>query len=487
MTDNLKRFITHTGWAFASLAVAAIVQFIVRIFLARYYGAGDLGLYTLAFTAYSFGLIFSGFGIGSGLLKYVAEAGENLPRIHLIVISGITTSFLSGCIMGLILYFASPYISTYFFKMPELTVLFQIVSFAFPFIALEKAVLGFLNGIRRMRLFAFINIIQYFMVVILTFIFALKGYDIKYAIMALIFPVVLMSLLSLFYVRKSLLRFQIAECTPVVKMLLVFGFYAVLTRSMSTIMTYTDSTMLGYFLTDVDVGVYAVAVVLMQAVRLPPQAIQTITAPMIALYWGKNEIDKIGDLVDQCMKYTAFYAILISFVVGFLSQDFIGLFFGRDFLPASFPLQILLVGAVFGAIQTSIGSALSSTAYIKLLYRITGVTALLNVGMNILLIPHFGISGAALATSMIMTLSALIQLYFTQRLIRIRIDWLWFVKLFGSTILIAAGAYGIGQILNLYLCTLLALFILIAVILRFFVTSADRKRIREILHLSTRG
>jgi O-antigen/teichoic acid export membrane protein len=486
MTDSLKRFIRDTGWAFASLAIAAVVQFILRIFLAKYFGPADLGLYTLAFTVYSFGLIASCFGTDIGVTKYVAEAGGNSNRINLLVTSGISISFVSGSIMGLILYLASPYISIYFFKMPELTALLRIVSFAYPFIGLEKTTLGFLNGVRRMRFFAFINIFQNILVIVMTIIFALTGHDIKYAIIGLVIPVALISLIGLFYIRKSLSWPKMTEWLPAIKMLLAFGFYVVLANSLGTIQTYTDSTLLGYFMKDVDVGLYAVAGVLVLAVRLPSQAVQVITGPMIASYWGKNEIGKIEYLINKCMNYSAFYAISVAFVLGFLSHDLIVLFFGKDFVDAASPFQILLVGAVFPAIGTSIGSALANTAYVKITFRITGIAVLLNIILNIILIPKFGIIGAALATSTTMTVSSLIHLYFIQRLIGIRIDWIWFVKLFGITVLIAAGAYGIGKIFNLYACTLLALIILITVMLRYFMTSEDRKQIRKILSFQFR-
>ena len=486
ITDSLKRFTRDVGWVFTSLTIAAIVQFVLRVFLARYFGPADLGLYTLAFTVYSFGLIVSCFGTDFGITKYVAAADGNLNRINLLVTSGISISFINGCVIGLILYLASPYISIYFFKMPELTALLRIVSFAFPFIGLEKATLGFLNGVRRMRIFAFINIFQNILVIVLTIIFTLLVQDIKYAVVGLVIPVALISLISLFFIRESLSRTNIAEYSRAVKTLLAFGFFLVLGNSMGVIQTYTDSTLLGYFMKDVDVGLYAVAVTMVLVVRLPPQAIQTITGPMIALYWGKNEIDKIQYLVNGCIKYTAFCALLGAFVLGFLSHDLIRLFFGLDFVAAAFPFQILLVGAVFAAIQTSIGSALESTAYVKKQFMLTGIIALLGIILNILLIPPFGITGAAVATSTTMAISALIRLYFTQRLIKIRIDWIWIIKLFGFTVIIATLAYGIGKFFNLYACTVLALIILIMVIQRYFLNGEDRKQIKELLHLQLR-
>ena len=485
--DNLKRFLRDSGWAFASLAIAGVIHFILRIFLARYFGAADLGLYTLAFTVYSFGLVVSCFGTDFGVTKYVAEADGKLNRINRLVTGGITISFVSGCVMGLILYLASPYISTYFFKMPELTALLRIVSFAFPFIALEKATLGFLVGVRRMRLFAFINIIQNILVVVMTMLFALTGQDIKYAVVSLIIPVALLSLIGLFLIRESLSRINVAEYSMTIKMLLAFGLFVVLGNGMIAIQTYSDSILLGYFMKDVDVGLYAVAVTLILAVRLPPQAIQVITGPIIALYWGKNEIDKIGDLANRCIKYTAFYALPCTLVLGFLSYDLMKLFFGKDFIDAAFPFQILLVGVVFGAMQTSIGSALASTAYVKKQFMITGITVLSGIILYILLIPPFGITGAAVAASTTMTISALVKLYFSQRLIRIRIDWIWIVKLFGFAAILAVITLMLAKILNLYACTLLDLVILITVMQRYFINDEDRKQIKKFLHLPTRG
>lgn len=482
MQNSLKRFITDSGWAFASVAIAAFVQFILRVFLARYYGSGDLGLYTLAFTIYSLGLIFSGLGIGAGLLKYIAEISGSTHRTNILVTSGITTSFFSGCIMGLILYIVSPYISNYFFKMPELTILFRIVSFSFPFIAIEKATLGFLNGLRRMRLFAFINIFQNILVIILTLTFALTGYDIKYIIIGLVLPTALTSILSLFFIRESLFRPNVVECSASIKMLLIFGFYVVLANGMGVIQTYVDSTMLGFFMTDKDVGIYSVARTLLLILLLPPQAIQSITTPMIASYWGKRETINIEYLINKCMKYAASYALIIAFTVGFISNDLIKLFFGGDFISAAFPFQILLAGAVLVTIQSSIGGALSSTAYVKKIFMITGAAVILNLALNILLIPRFGIIGSAVASSSSMAIGALIQLYFIHRLIKIKIDWLWFIKLTSFTVILAGGTYLLGEVTNLYFSTALAIIILTIVIGKYFLSQEDQRQIKIFIH-----
>jgi stage V sporulation protein B len=483
MSNTLKRFLLDTGWSFASLAVATLVQFVLRIFLARYYGPADLGLYTLAFTVYSFGLIFSGFGIGAGVTKYVAEKKENSAQVSLFKTSGIFTSFLTGVITAVILYISAPYIAAYFFKMPELTKLLQIVSFVLPFIALEKATLGYLRGIRRMRLFAFINITQYLLIIILTIILALTGHDISYAVIGFVAPTILLSLVSLFCIYNSLPKLRFQDYLPSIKILLSFGFFVVLANSMGMIQSYTDSTLLGYYMTSTDVGLYSVALTLAQVISLPPSAIQTISSPTIATFWGRKEINNIENLINQCMKYTALYAVLIAFIIGCLSQDIIKLLYGVDYIAVAFPLQIMLAGAVFNAIQISVGGALSSTAYVKILFILTGLTVLLNIILNVLLIPRFGITGAAIASSATVIITIIIHIYFTQRLIKIRIDWLWFAKLFGVTIIIAVGTYFVARFFNLYAAAAAGIIVLILVLLRYFTTVEDRKLIRGILRI----
>jgi O-antigen/teichoic acid export membrane protein len=481
MASGVQRFARDVSFSFASLGITALVHFILRVFLARYLGAGDLGLYTLSFTVYSFGMLFSVFGIGAALTKYVAQYKEDPPKTKFLVSSGSITAFLIGCAVGLILYFCSAPIANIFFDMPELGGLLRIVSFVFPFIALEKATLGFLNGLRRMRLFALISITQSVLTIILTIALVSWGYGPRGAVLSFVLPIILMSLFSLFSIRKSLAKPKLEYCTPAIKILLVFGGYVVLANSMGLIQTYTDSIMLGYFMTEIDVGIYAVAILLAQAIRLPSQAIQMITSPTIATHWGKNEVDNIENLINKAMKYTAIFIIPVGFLAAFLAHEIITLIFGAEFVPAVFPLQILVIGTVIVAIQSSVGGALSSTAYVSMVFKLSGVTMVANIILNLLLIPRLGITGAAIATSTAMIIDVLLHLYFIQRLIGVRIHWKWFASLLTFTALLAAATYGSGLIVSHYIGITIAFIILIVILLKYFVTREDIAQIRKII------
>ena len=481
MRTGMSRFVRDVGLSFASLAISAAVHFALRVFLARYLGEGDLGLYTLSFTVYSFGILFGAFGIGAALTKYVAEFREDASRTSMLLTNGIIASFAIGCIMGLLLYAGASTIANRFFNMPELAALLRIVSIAFPFIAMEKATLGFLNGLRQMRLFAIINISQNMLIVALTVLLVLSGYGLKGAAWALVLPVVVLSLFSMFIVRDSVARPRLSPFITAAKPLLAFGGFVVLANSINMIQTNADSVMIGYFMKDVDVGIYAAAVTLSQAILLPSWALQAITGPMIATLWGKGDRAGIEKVVNDTLKYTAAFIIPIAFAAVILAPDLLKLIFGERFMSATDSLCILLIGTGFHAIWASVGTALSSTAYVKVIFILSSVSVAANILLNVLLIPHLGITGAATATSSAAFLAFLLQLYFTQRLVGIRIQWKWIFGISLFTSLLGGGSYALAHLISPYVCLLIFLVLFGAVFLKFFLGKEQLASIKQLV------
>jgi len=145
-------------WSFISLATSSFAHLLLRMVVGKELGPSGLGLYTLIFTIYIFEMQISGLGIDSAMTKYIAEYYENKPKIKEYISSGIIGAVLNGSIMGLLLYMLSGYISILFFHNPEMIPLLKITAFCLPFIAAQKTTLGYLVGLRKMKLYAIMNI-----------------------------------------------------------------------------------------------------------------------------------------------------------------------------------------------------------------------------------------------------------------------------------------------------------------------------------------
>ncbi len=441
MTSGLGKFIKDVGWSFVSLGISALVHFILRIILARYFSVDEIGLYSLSFTAYSFGLTLSAFGINAALTKYTAQYREDTSKISALFTAGSVISLAIGILMGFLLYVISPFIANTFLHMPEMTNLLRIVAISLPFIALQKAELGFLNGQRRMRLFAFINIFQNILVLALTIGFVVLGFELSGAVWGLVLPVVITSILASLLLRKYFTGFNIQRYAPMIKALLSFGFFVVLANTISTTQGQIDTLLLGFYMTEAEVGYYTTALIIIAGLRLPASAIQLITSPTIAAYWGNNDIKAIELLINRVTKLTAVFMLPVVFIVGFLATDITVLLFGENYLPAALLLQILLVGLLISSIQASVGGTLASTAYVKTIFIIGIITLVFSVILNVLLIPYYGMEGAAAAHSLVTIVSAVINLLLVQKLVGVKIKWTWFIILILTAVLMVATTF----------------------------------------------
>lgn len=406
-------------WSFISLAISSLVHFLLRVVLGRELGASGLGLYTLAFTIYMFGMQFAAFGIGIALTKYVAEHNENLKKVEEFVSSGLIGSFISGLTVGIILYLSSNTIAIKFFDSPELAYLLRITAFCLPFIALQRVALGTLNGLRKMSYFALLNIVQnvsvFALSVILVILFKM---NVTGAIFGFVIPTIVMGPLALVFIKDFFeVPSKLFNTILRLKELSWFGFYVVLTNSIGMILTQIDSLLIGHFMDKTEVGYYAVAVVLIQGIILVPAAVQRVTSPAIASYHGKNEYENIRKLIKKTVAKTFLITICFSVLLVILGKFLISFLFTEEFLPAYIPLLILLIGYTIYAPVIAIGGTLSSIGKVNVQFRVSALCAMINIILNILFIPRFGIAGAAIATSMSMIFTTMIVCYFVKRYI----------------------------------------------------------------------
>ena len=396
----LSKAMIDVQWAFISIVTASLAHFILRIILGRELGPDGLGVYTLAFTIYLFGVQFAAFGIGAALTKYVAEFLDDQVAIRNYVSSGMTSSIITGALMGVVLFLLAPYIATSFFHVPELEPLVQLTALCYPFIAIQKAVLGTLNGFRRMHLYALLDIAQNVIVVVTSIALVLLfEMGVMGAVIGFIGPTILVSVLSPVLIRECIGLDASLWNTMALRATTIFGFYIVLGNSISFLNTNVDSIMIGYYLNPAEVGIYAVAALLAQTLTLIPGAVQRVTAPATARLYGKGDVEAIREIITSTMKKAFLVSAVIALVLVIFGQFFISLFLTPEFLSAYVPLLVLLIGHTIFAPFMAIGSTLASIGKVNIPFRIHLICGVLNIVLNVLLIPLFGIVGAAASTT----------------------------------------------------------------------------------------
>lgn len=408
-------------WALVSLVTSSLAHFLLRLVLGRELGAESLGLYTLAFTIYLLGMQFAAFGIASALTKYVAEFWEEHTTVQRYVSSGLTTSLITGTAMGVVLFLMAPLIANIFFQMPALEEPIRLIALCFPFIAVQKAVLGTLNGHRRMRSYAFLNIVQNVTVVLISILLAIgMGLGVLGAVLGFVLPTIAISALCPLLIRDSFGNLSSFWDRGAMKVTTTFGFYIMLQSSIAFLYTQVDSILIGYFRDANDVGVYAVAVLFAEILTLVPSAVQRVTVPVTASMYGKGNVAGVRKLFFSTLRKSFLVTLLSAMAITFLAPTLIVLLFNEAYLSCYPSLLILLIGYIVSSSLIAVGATLSSIGKVRIPFRISAASTALNVVLNVVLTPTFGIEGAATATTVSMLVYSFITIAVVNNVLRSR-------------------------------------------------------------------
>jgi len=236
--------------------------------------------------------------------------------------------------------------------------------------------------------------------------------------------------LFLIFVSRKSLHIDLENFIKTTKMLLGFGIQTLGTNLVNMINLQADTFFIGFFLDAKEVGYYAAATGISRFFWVAPQAIQTISYPAISEYWAKRNIPGLELMVDRSMRYAALALIPLGMMMGLFSSEIITWIYGQEFFNSSLSLQILLVGTIFfGIFFTSIGGALAGANRPDLSLKAASLGAGLTIILNIILVPNFGIVGAAIATTSSLMIFACLYYVLTIRTMRLNLNLKWLTKM----------------------------------------------------------
>ena len=164
------------------------------------------------------------------------------------------------------------------------------------------------------------------------------------------------------------------------------------------IATEVDTLMLGLLSTDAEVGTYAVAKQII--IKLPhiSLAMAMGTMPVFAKLNEGNK-EELKKLFYKLLRTNALIFAIISLGIVFLSQFFVPLIFGVEYNSSVLPLQILTIYLVGFSFSIFLSTFLDYQGLAKKRAVNLSVSMVLNIVLNLILIPEYGAVGAAIATS----------------------------------------------------------------------------------------
>jgi len=187
---------------------------------------------------------------------------------------------------------------------------------------------------------------------------------------------------------------------------------------MNLLLHQSDIMMLGAILTTDSAAVYGAAVRIAGLVSFGLTAVNAIVAPMISEYYVAKNIQGLQRMITLAARGIFIFTIFMCCSLWFLGDFLLGLF-GEEFKIGYLPLTILLIAQAVSAIAGSVGFLMVMTGNQKKAAAVIGSSAVMNITLNAVLIPLYGMIGAAIATTISTAFWNLVMLYHVKQKINI--------------------------------------------------------------------
>ncbi len=158
-----------------------------------------------------------------------------------------------------------------------------------------------------------------------------------------------------------------------------------------------DSVLLGFMASAVTVGWYNAAYKPVAVAVTLPMTYFAAMFPALSRSYANNS-DEFRDLVRRSARLCSIFVVPVVVGGTLLAGPIVNLLYGSSYANSASPFRVLVWSAGLAILRCNYSNCLRSTGHQKLDLRCALASASVNVGLNFLLIPHYGMMGAAAAT-----------------------------------------------------------------------------------------
>lgn len=391
---------------FLSKLTASIFGFVATIVIARILGAGPLGTYNLVLGLVSWLGIVGKVGVTGAISKRVSEGDE---QEQYAAAGLVLVLFMSSAItMGLLVF--RPYVNNYIGQPVTVYVILIL------FVTLTQSIASsLLSGVHLVHLRGLLAPLRTGVRSLLQVGAVLTGLGVISLFLGYIAGYLIAIIVGSVYIHRKIDGISKPEKRHF-QSLFDYAKFAWVGSLQSRMFNYTDILVLGLFVPQTLIGVYAVAWNIAQFLLLFAGAIRSTLFPEMSELSVQNDTDAISDLIEQALSYSALL-LIPGLVGGAILGERILRIYGSEFTQGA-PILVILIGAnLIMSYQNQILATLNAVDRPDLSFRVNILFVIANVVLNLVLIYQYGWIGAAVATILSVSISLLLGYVYLKELI----------------------------------------------------------------------
>jgi O-antigen/teichoic acid export membrane protein len=429
LSSEKKTMAKGTIWNLIGNLLLKVVSLVYTVLLARLFPQEEVGVFYLALGVMYLAAIFGDLGLNASFRRYFPfflGRGEKDKARNLLISSYLFTLVLST-ILAMSLYFSSWAIADSF-GYPSMVAPLQLLAMFLATSTIFGLSSAFLGGLKKMREVNFVNngqnVLKLLLSIILYYYF---GQDAVAMALAFTLSYLIFVVVSLLYVGEGVWengfggwKIDVKEKVSIMKEVVPFGLALALLAEINNVAFYTDRLMMGYLLpiesAASQIAVYSIALSLALFIPVFPGAVSGIFSPIMAELYGKGNKEEMEKTAKTAARWNIFLLVPITLIMVIFSSEIMGILYGESYMAGAFVLAAFSVGIFFRNLANVPGTILEVMRQIKVEYYVAVAVVAINLLLNWLLIPVYGMDGAAVASSASMLVAMLMLMHFCRKI-----------------------------------------------------------------------
>lgn len=410
--DLIAFILKKGGIIFLFRITSMIITFFSTWYISNKYGESNFGRFSLASTILQMIFLFFAMGLPNAFLAFTGGfANDELKKGFLLKTTKIV--LLVSAVPIFVTFFGADIIANNIFEKETIKVYLQIVAFSVPFMILHEIICYYFISINKHLIYGLMLFIVPNVLFVLFLIgshyyalpeyFTFLDYTLGIAITVVIgyfiafFKNKIISIPNLSY--KEILR----KSLP----MMVGSMFLML-------LNWSDILMLGKMESEENIGIYNAAFKIGYAALFFIGSMNVVVMPKISELFHQNNYGEMKKVVNRATQVVIILTVPFVLVIVIFSKEILGIY-GEGFVKGSTCLILIVLGALINAMTGNVDQILNMTNNHKIVRNIFFVGFVLNVVLNLFLIPRFGIEGAALSSFIINVVVNFIFVYIIKK------------------------------------------------------------------------
>ncbi len=402
---DLKVIARGAGLVFLGFLISKPLAYLYRVVLARFLGPEELGIFSMGLAVVGIVTVFGAIGLYQGVLHFVVvyQSKGQPEKVRGTVLGSLKIQLITSLVAAAFMFFAAEVIAIDIFQQPGLVLVLKLLALTIPFQIIVSNFMILAQAFKKIEYKVLLrNLLENIAKLVLTFWLVFIGLGAVGASLALALAGAFALAVSFVLIQKRVFSIFASGEKTVYNLKELFGYswplFAV--GFFMLIMGNIDTISLGILNTAYNTGIYNVATPTARILEIPSFALAALFLPVVTGLYANKKMDELGrtyKTVTRWLFSTTFPCTLFALL---FAKEILSTMFGSVYSQGWPALAILALGFCIFYTLNAVRSMLQPLAKTKFVLYNTIAAAVLNIFLNIFLIPLFGIVGAALATAL---------------------------------------------------------------------------------------